>query len=228
VYALLLAAALPGQFVDDATFARPVQKAAVEATVRVVHPASRGDGSGVAVGQQGPFLYVLTAAHIVPPGSNADTVEITFFDADTWPRPRGPAVQGEVKERMPGVDLAVIQLVVKNPPPVARICPRDKLPKVLNFPFPVLAVGCNAQGAPEVWADRVADKRLITKPDGSRAIYWEAGRAPHVGRSGGPLVDDRGLVLGICSGTQNQKGYYTYIHEVHHALEAKGFKFLCR
>src|SRR5262245_8496736 len=149
VYSLVLLTALPGQFVDDPRFSRPVQTAAVEATVRVFHPATRNDGSGVIVFQQRPssIVYILTAAHDVPAGPKGNDVEVTLCDADSWPRTRGPAAAGEVKERMPEVDLAVIQVMLNNPPPVVRICPKEKLPPVERYPFPVLAVGCNPQGA---------------------------------------------------------------------------------
>jgi len=49
VFALLTLALLPGQYVDDAAFPRARQKAAVDATVRIAHPATKGEGSGVVV-----------------------------------------------------------------------------------------------------------------------------------------------------------------------------------
>jgi S1-C subfamily serine protease len=46
------------------------------------------------------------------------------------------------------------------------------------------------------------------------------------GRSGGPLIDQRGFVIGICSGTSDGKGYFTHTHEIHRFLKQNAFDWL--
>lgn len=224
--ALVLSMAALGQFVESPDFPKAMQSRALESTVRVFQPSLRGEGSGVVVMYQAGTAYILTAHHVVPPGQNADAVEITFF-------PQGkPSVmlKGKVDVRMSNEDLAVIVVRMNQPPPgVAPICPADAAPgKVMQKPMPVLTVGMGPLGTPEVEVDQIREHKLINKEDGSRAFHWQAEKPQSVGRSGGPLLDTEGRVIGICSGTKGNKGYYVSIYEIRSALTRKGLGFLTR
>jgi S1-C subfamily serine protease len=224
VYTLLILSALPGQFVANANFPRDKQQAALEATVRIYHPATRAEGSAVIVGRQGDKVYLLTAQHNVRPNpKGGDDVELNLYTAKDYPKLAAEA-KAVVRARMPNEDLAVLVAVMPNAPAPLPICPPNQTK--MHKPFPVMAVGCVADGPPTIEFDRVTKNTLVKKADGSEATYWEADRPQAVGRSGGPLVDTRGYVLGICSGTQHQKGYYTDIYEIHQALKNNGYAFL--
>src|SRR5262245_56681532 len=79
--AFVIFAALHCSVADNSLFPAAMQAKALEATVRVVHPASRGEGSGVVVRFENGFAYILTAAHVVPEMPNGDDVEVSFFPA---------------------------------------------------------------------------------------------------------------------------------------------------
>jgi S1-C subfamily serine protease len=222
VYSLLLLAALPGQFTDHPTFTKEQQQAALEATVRIYYPANRVEGSAVIVGRRGSLVYLLTACHNVTGKAENDDVEFNLYTAKDYPKLKAE-VHGRVHARMPNEDLAVLEGAF-DPPGLLPLCPKDMTR--IRKPFPVLTVGCVADGPPTIEFDRVVEVDFLKKPDGSRANFWRAERPQVVGRSGGPLVDARGYVLGICSGTLGKKGYYTEIAEIHAALARNGLDWL--
>lgn len=222
---LVLFAATLGQFVESPEFPRALQVRAVESTVRVFQPALRGEGSGVVVKYEAGTTYILTAHHVVPAEQpNADLVEITFF-----PQGKPPfMLKGQVSARMTNEDLAVIVVRMKQAPPgVSPICPKTAAPdRFLKKPLPVLTVGMGPLATPEVIVDHITEHKLVSKPDGSQAFHWEAGKSQAIGRSGGPLLDAECRVIGICSGTKSKKGYYISVYEFPKALSNKGFAFL--
>lgn len=225
--ALLTLALLPGQYADDPAFPRERQKAAIEATVRIAHPATKGEGSGVVVLYEAGVAYVLTAAHCVPPGGpGSDTVDLFFFTADSWPKASQRVEGATVRERMANEDLAVISVPMAAVPPLLPLPQSFKLEDDPRGPFPAIAVGCETNGAPAVVADRVLGRRIVKKPDNTKGMYWETEKRTHIGRSGGPLVNKDGRVIGICSGTQDNKSYYTHARDMLRALEQKGHNFL--
>jgi S1-C subfamily serine protease len=235
VYSLLFLAALPGQFVNAKDFPQERQQAALEATVRLYHPGTplygESFGSGVIVGRKDKVVYLLTADHNMPPGNDVKTVELMFFTKKSYPNPSAEDREARIVERMPEVDLAVIEAVLPDHPGLLRICPRDQLSQVRilgpgSRSISVLALGTDVGNrAPTIWPDEVSDVRQA-KPD-SKALFYEARRAPVEGRSGGPLVDKRGYLIGICSGRRGEKkGYYLYIEDIRAALEHTPYKFL--
>lgn len=227
MFALLTLALLPGQYVDDPAFPRARQTAAIEATVRIAHPATKGEGSGVVVLYEAGVAYILTAAHCVPPtGPNSDAVDLFFFTADSWPKPARRVEGATVRERMANEDLAIVSVTLPSAPALLRLPPSFKLEDDPRGPFPAMEVGCETNGAPAVVVDRVLGRRIVKKPDGTKGMYWETEKPSHIGRSGGPLVDKGGQVIGICSGTQGNKGYYTHARDILRALEQKGHNFL--
>ena len=82
------------------------------------------------------------------------------------------------------------------------------------------------EGRPDIRFDKVLDKKKVHKPDNTEAFYWETAIPQEEGRSGGPMIDARGYVIGIASGTQHKKGYYSHIDEIHSALKQEGFDWL--
>jgi S1-C subfamily serine protease len=228
--ATLLFAAGWGQLANDSRFPEAVQTRALEATVRVFHPATSGEGSGVVIRFENNYAYILTAAHVVPEGgTNADAVEVSFFPKGK-PRSEIVPIKTEVKSRMVNEDLAVIRVGLKQAPPaVLPLCPRNEAPpKFFDDPMPVLAVGLGIRGVPEAIVDQVRQFKLVKKPDGSKAFHWEADKPQGLGRSGGPLVDTQGRVIGICSGTRENKGYYVSIYEIEASLKRNAWDFLNR
>jgi S1-C subfamily serine protease len=223
VHTLLLLTALPGQFTDNPTFSKQQQQSALEATVRIYYPAAHVEGSAVIVSRRGPFVYLLTAAHnVTVQPDKGDDIELYLYNAKKYPKLVGEA-NAKVRARMPNEDLAVLEAVFDTPG-MLPICPKGQTK--IRKPFPVMTVGCVADGPPVIEFDRVLDVDFVPKPNGTKANYWRAERAQAVGRSGGPLVDARGYVLGICSGTMRQKGYYTEISEIHAALDRNGMDWL--
>jgi len=230
VLSLLLFAALPGQLADNSNFTKAQQQAAFEATVRIYHPASRSHGTAVAVGKRGPVVYFLTAAHLVPEkavagreNEDVKAVELVLYSAKDPDRRSGEA-NARVMARMPNEDLAVLAGKMPAFGGVVPLCPKAK--RDFRLPMPVMTVGALPDGPPDVRFDEVRAKKLLRKPDGTEALYWEADIPQRVGRSGGPMINKDGFVIGIASGTSHQKGYYSYINEIHHALSDNGFGWL--
>ncbi len=223
MYSLLFLAALSGQFVEHPLFTPAAQRAAFEATVRTSHPASRSTGTAVIVKNENGNTYLLTAAHLVPPEALPERqdedpkyVELFLYMVKN---PNGVSSHGKARviARMPERDLAVLEAKLPNPPAPMPICPRDKL--VMRLPMTVMTLGAIPDGPPEIVFDQVKEKKLVKKPDHTEANYWEADTPQRIGRSGGPMIDTRGYVIGIASGTQHQKGYYICVDEILRGLD---------
>jgi S1-C subfamily serine protease len=242
---LCLMAALSSQSVSVPDFPEDLQTQALQATVRVVHPASQGEGSGVVVRYEGNLVYILTSAHIVPDGTErGNDVDITFFPKGKSRETLAPIrTQLDPKSRMVEADLAVIRLTLKEPPAaVLPLCPKSAAPSAVfraiperdgppaRFqPLEVLTVGMGPLGTPEVMTDRILQHSLVRKPNADQGFFhWETQKEQTVGRSGGPMIDREGRVIGICSGTMNQKGYYLSIYEIHKCLADYAWGFLTR
>src|SRR5262245_7489983 len=80
VFATLLLALTPGQYVDSKDFPREKQEAALAATVAITHAETNGEGTAVVVNSDKASVYLLTAAHVVPPGGvKGDIVSVDFY-----------------------------------------------------------------------------------------------------------------------------------------------------
>jgi hypothetical protein len=99
-----------------------------------------------------------------------------------------------------------------------RRCPADKTPTKKDFPG--LSCGVQAGQPPTCWADTVAGKKLVRKPGGPSYQVWELLKEPAGGRSGGPLIEKRGKLIGIGSGRSDGRGYYTHLDEIYRFLKA--------
>lgn len=228
--ALLLALAAPPDappVVDPAALPARAQWAALAACPRV---ASRVDGTtnsatatGVAVGFRDGSAYVVTALHGIP-----DLVaerEVEFFTEQSYPRPARRFLAVEVAARWPEPDLALLRVKV-GPDPVPTLPLAGPGQRPVRFPFDALSVGCSNGSPPTCRAEAVRAKRPVSRGDKGLAFFWELAAPPVPGRSGGPLLDDRGRVIGICSAGQGGRGYYTHLDEVLVGLKRKGYDWL--
>jgi len=217
---------LPGQIetVDSPTFSKELQTDAVTATVRVVNLSKQTEGSGVVIGRKGSFVYILTAYHLV---DRANRLEVTTFSATSYPKPwkvyRSVRLVAKADDMR---DLALLRIVTDDPMPGSlSLCPARLVPDGMGFK--ALTVGCARGEAPTCLVDEVNGKKLVRRQAADKpAYFWEVDRKQRGGRSGGPLVDRRGYLLGVCSGTNKEKSYFCHADDVRAFLKGSGFDWL--
>ena len=208
--------------VDAPNFPAKLQERAVTATVRLNNTTQPCDGSGVLVGRAGPVVYVLTAAHLA---DKDDKIEASVFTKDSFPR-AAHVYKGEVIARQEEQDLAVVRFITSDElPDSLRPYSLAQIPDAKDFPG--LTVGCKDGEAPMCLAVVVAGKKRVRRRAGEgTALVWELTPAPKAGRSGGPLLDREGRLLGVCSGAGDGKGYYAHAEAVYSFLKQNGLEFL--
>jgi S1-C subfamily serine protease len=209
------------------TFPESLQQTSLAATVRIVNTADRSVGSGAIIARD-PFVYVLTAHHIV---SDIKSVEVHTYSKESHPDPAGVYSHATVVANSESADLAVIRFSTRDPmPEPLPIVPLELEPQNLEpeSRFPVLTVGYDDQdSAPRCIAAEVIDTKRVRRTAGDAAVtVWEVARESAPGRSGGPLIDQRGFVLGIASGIAEGKGYFTHTEEIHRFLKQNGLQGL--
>jgi hypothetical protein len=121
-------------------------------------------------------------------------------------------------------DLVLVRLPAGEEVPAVRLAGPGQRPK--RFPFAAVSVGCPRASPQVVRAERVTDKRLVRRPGGGVAFFWEVAVPPVGGMSGGPLVDPDGRVIGICTAAQDGQGYFTHLDEILAALKREGYSWL--
>jgi S1-C subfamily serine protease len=223
----LLLLALDFPVVDAPQFPRALQQAALAATVRIENLTRQVEGSGAVVAVEGPFMYVLTAGHNVRDGKD---FIVSVFDAQTYPKAKQEYAEVKVVAQSQGVkDLALLRVLIgkdQGPAPVA-IRPKPRKLDLKNFT--VLTVGCSKGSAPTCLVEKVeAAKLLARSPGGEKGKLWDLPAAQAPGRSGGPMLDSKGQVIGICSGNNNGRGYFCHLEEIEAFLMRHQFGFLLK
>ena len=223
--ALVLVCLLPGQVptLENKDFTKEIQQAAVVATVRIVNTTEGTDGSGVLLQQEEPFAYFLTADHVV---GKAKQLDVVVFSPASYPRQEKVYKRAEVLARDARADLALIRIVTRDVLPQGfHLCPTNKAPDSKGAP--ALAVGCEPGGAPLPMIDVITATRVVSKPgEQGKAKCWETAKGPIAGRSGGPLIDTQGRLLGVASGTSGGKGYYIHLDEIRNFLKRNALGWL--
>ena len=190
--------------------------------MRVLNPAGNAQGSGVILGESGPFVYLLTANHVV---DQAERVEVQTFSPRSLPKPeavyRSVAVLAQAKDE----DVAVLRLATADRMPGrVRFCPPDQVPKEAGFA--AWTVGCPFGRPPVCQQEKVVGVKRARRPGAEAVLVWETDREPATGRSGGPLLDRQGRLLGVGSGTSDGKGYFTHVEAIQRFLKRHGLHWL--
>jgi len=217
---------VPGQIetIEAADFPAQAQIAAVTGTVRIRNLGQKADGTGVILGRKGAFVYILTAQHVI---AKTERLEIATFTAASYPRParvyRSYHVVAQTNDQR---DLALLRMVTDDKMPGSLpLCPARLIPDEKDFK--ALTVGCAADKPPTCLLATVAGKRRVRRQaEDVPVAFWEVSSDSPEGRSGGPLVDKRGFLLGVCNGVSNDKAYFCHIEEINAFLERNGFDWL--
>lgn len=170
--------------------------AAASVSSSVLVAADTAGGAGVVVGP----ATVLTAAHVVD-----STARVRVLS-------EGESLTGAVVARDPRLDLALVQVPGLSAPPVPL---RSDEPEVGER---ALAIGAPSGEYLQVTSGIVS---AIVDHDGVTRIQTDAAVNP--GNSGGPLVDERGELLGIVvtkSRTEEGVGWATAASEARPFLRA--------
>ena len=194
------------------------------ATVRVINQSDHAEGSGAVVGHSGPFCYVLSASHIVH-GAKSISIQTASDHSPSERRPTEAQTIEVVAESM-ATDLVLLR-VTGNFSTKSRlpICPIASVPK--RFPVSALAAGWSQIQQPVVKPVEVLREATFRKVDSKIEVkMWEVNGESIMGRSGGPLIDPHGFLIGIASGTSGGKSYFAYITSVHELLHQNGMKWL--
>ena len=218
---LVVAVALPVVASDKVP--AELQWKLLRASPRIVTTSGAfGTASGVAVGARDGVAYILTAAHTV---AEVAEREVQFFAEKGYPVPVKVYKAASVVLRVPDADVALVTVAVGNDAIVlAKLAAPGQRPKA--FPAPVFAVGCSNGSAPTVEVDELLAKRFVRRPGNGMAFFWETAAPPVTGRSGGPLCDADGRVIGVCAANRDGRGYYAHADELHAALKKAGYAWL--
>jgi S1-C subfamily serine protease len=209
----LLAVLLPAA--DPAARKR---EAAIAATVKLSLPGSGPVGSGVVVGRSGPHVYILTADHVV---ARARQLDLHVAAAGKSEVHKGAVVLARDAE----ADLAVLRL--RWAPGLPKPLPLATPKQWPTAPLRAVSVGWATGNAPTALDEQVGKKVLLRRPGQKTSTWtWQTKRKQERGRSGGPLLDSAGRVIGLASGHDGTSGYYAHAEAIHRFLKRNGLGFL--
>ena len=178
-------------------------------------------GTGVVIGVKDGFAYLLTANHVAV----ADRAEVQFTSRGNYPKAAWFGDGATVIARWPDPDLALVRFPTKKRAmPILPLAPAWQRPKA--FPVPVLTLGVGNGEATTALPDTLIAKEFVKRDGKDGAFFWRTQTAPEPGRSGGPLLDGRGRVIGITAARRDNSGYYTHHDEILAALKREGFGWL--
>ncbi len=193
------------------------------ATARL-RAGDRVAATAVVIARDANSLYLLTAEHALD--NSAGEWAFDFFADEQAKKPSFTVRGAQVLLRKPIADFALLRVEVEHERIVATLplAPPGSISK--KFPFEATSVGCSLGDAPTTEKESLLGKRLAVRREDDVAFFWQAEKSQTAGRSGGPLLNSGGQVIGICAATSLGKGYYVHLSEIHAGLKTAGYEWL--
>lgn len=212
-----------GPVAADAAVTADAQWAAVRGTFRLrALTGQRGTATGVCVGRKDGFAWVLTAAHAV---AEADDREADLFTPASYPVPSRTYKAVATVQKWPVPDVALVKVPVGDEPvPVVPLAKPFDRPK--RYPADAVSVGCSDGAAPTCRVEVISARRLVNRPADGVAFFYQTAAPPVAGRSGGPLLDAAGRVIGLAAAAQDNTGFYAHADEILAGLKKAGYAWL--
>lgn len=189
---------------------------------------SSSSGTAVAIGKRDGFIYYLTANHVV---KELGKKQLDLFNREFYRFPNKLKElnfpDADVAYRFNQADLAIIMVDVgkkKQQPPIVQIPKPWDRPR--QFPFEAISIGCSGPRPPTCTLESIRGKTLVRTTNEIGAFYWQTAEKTIAGRSGGPLIDQKGRLIGICAATQNNAGYYIHLDEIHAWLRTLNLQWI--
>jgi S1-C subfamily serine protease len=206
--------------IESEIFPAELQQQVQATTVLLVRQEDGVKGSGAIIGQGKGKAYILTSNHVV---GLSEKFEVHLFTQDSYPKPSAKFKEVRVLTTSDKADLALLQVTIQETKVSSlSLVPTKEAPSI-HKKFTGYSVGCSLGKPPTGQSVRVLARKLVERPNGDTAFFWQTEDPPKEGRSGGPLIDSKGRLIGICSGKQDGKGYFTWDEEIRQFLtkEAK-------
>ncbi len=204
-------------YADAQAAAAPATDAArlIAATVRlsIADPGGKSTGTGAVVDARNGRALVLTCGHLFRESGGRGAIEISLFTAGAGGAEVRGTVPGELLDYDLERDLALVRFEMQGQVPVTPVAP---LGTQLEPGAPVTSVGCSHGENPTAWSTRIT---TINRYQGYPNV--EAARAPVEGRSGGPLYNAQGQVIGVCfaANPEDDEGLYASLASIHAKLD---------
>lgn len=201
------------------------QQPALGAIVRLEYANRNLSGSGIIIGCEGRFVYILTARHLI---QGHELPILRWFLANEGMEATGTLEEVEVVAVSDDLrDLALLR-AVGRPAGLPRIRIGWGSSPPNGLPEGTIALGCPGGKPPQVQLSVEGVARKVRRqPHDEPAVFWEVTPGLLPGFSGGALVDaaDQNL-LGVCSGTSKGKAYFCHSEEIHRFLARNRVQYL--
>jgi carboxyl-terminal processing protease len=160
-----------------------VYQIAKTSTVRI---DGQNPGSGVVIGKAGQTYYVLTAKHVV---ATPDEYTIQMADGKNYP------INYSLVKKFPTIDLAIVEFNSNQDYAIARLGNSKQMQQgdnvyVSGWPTPGTAI---TKPTHLITEGRIAGFQ-VEEAEGYELLY---GNSTAPGMSGGPVLNEQGLVIGI-------------------------------